>query len=222
MTEYDTFIAENLGQPMLFLAEQAIYKEDIDNLKQIDSIIGVLNMMINSSSDMDEIQSYQEQLKIAHNNYSDAVIKTGRFWTKAEAFNRTIHKITNDQHNCMFRALAVCMGRSEEEHLDIRHTIVNYGTLNFHTLDQNLMLSEGYPNGERYRDAMYDPFVWGGDIELIIATIIYNCCIVVIDDNGFDLTEHIFHKGHRQPSDYNYNGYTLFLIRNNQHYNSLI
>ena len=222
MSEYDSFIAENLGQPMLFLAEQAIYKSDIDNLKQIDSVIGVLNEMINSTSDMNEIQSYQQQLQQAQENYSDAVIQTGRFWTKAEAFNRTIHKITNDQHNCMFRALAVCMGRNEEEHLDIRHEIVRYGTLNFHTLDQILMKSEGYPNGERYRDAMYDPVVWGGDIELIIATIFYNCCIVVIDDNGFDLTEHIFHQGKRQPSDYNYNGYTLYLIRNNQHYNSLI
>jgi len=217
----DEFFVKNLDKPIIFLSEQNIYKSDIEELKEINDVIGILHQMINTSNDMDEIESYNQQLEVANKNYSDAVVKTGRFWTKSGAFSRSIHQVKGDG-NCMFRSIAVCMGRSEEEHLNYRRDIVTYGTLNFHKLDQELMKSEGYPNGERYRDAMIDPIVWGGNIELIIASIVYDCCIVVMNDNGYELTTHIFHQGEQKPSNYVYDGYTIYMIRNNNHYNALI
>ena len=97
--------------------------------------------------------------------------------------------------SCLFQSIGKLI---QKPHIHVRNEICNYMQQHLDDVHQGMTMRQWIqwqlqsPNAERYVQNMRNPSVWGGAMELTIATKVYGVDIVVVDGHRKQVTEFLW------------------------------
>lgn len=211
-----------LDRYVVFDSQRTGYLKKIKDVEVSCSLMVWLREQVSQGGNDD----LRDELRKAEQEYTTAVQNSGKWWCLSEALSRSVKKMASDG-NCLFRSIGQFVTGQQDTHLYIRQRIVQYGVSNYHSLfDVDVMASNGYPGPQQYQDTMIKPMVYGGEIEITIASKLYKTMIVVIEGSGNDLSYIVFVNGqrmeHRYVASEAQSRRAIYLLRTgNNHYDLL-